>query len=126
MTLAPAMKERKRHEATWGAQEEAHRAIEKFTGRIQRQVLSHHAQQEAAAERIAVNDIRTVLESGAELEPYPDDPRGPSCLFVGCDQRGRWLHVLCGNFDRENLLIITVYEPRPPKWQDAWTRRRSQ
>ncbi len=27
--------ERKRHERTWGLQEEAHRAIEKFTGRIQ-------------------------------------------------------------------------------------------
>jgi hypothetical protein len=30
--------------------------------------------------------------------------------------------VLCGNFDRAQLLVITVYEPRPPKWQDAWTR----
>ncbi|MBI4517312.1 MAG: hypothetical protein HY699_16015 [Deltaproteobacteria bacterium] len=30
--------ERKRHEATWCAQGEAHRAIEKFTGRIQGRV----------------------------------------------------------------------------------------
>lgn len=84
--------------------------------------LSQHAQREAAAEEIGVDDIKSALESGAELEPYPDDPRGPSCLFVGRDQSGRWLHVLCGNFDRAKLLVITVYEPRPPKWQDAWTR----
>lgn len=68
------------------------------------------------------HDIKNGLESGAELEPYPDDPRGPSCLFVGRDQSGRWLHVLCGNFDRAQLLVTTVYEPRPPKWQDAWAR----
>jgi len=30
--------------------------------------------------------------------------------------------VLCGNFDRENLLIITVYLPLPPKWKDPFTR----
>jgi hypothetical protein len=85
--------------------------------------LSHHAQREAAAEQISVDDIKHAMLTGQELGPYPDDPRGPSCLLVGQDTSGRWLHVLCGNFDRTNVLIITVYLPQPPKWQDAWTRR---
>ena len=85
--------------------------------------LSQHAQQEAANEQISVDDINYAILTGRELEPYPHDPRGPSCLMVGRAQSGRWVHVLCGNFDHENLLIITVYLPQPPKWQDPWTRK---
>ena len=84
--------------------------------------LSQHAQKEAAEEQISVDDIKHTILIGQELEPYPHDPRGPSCLMVGQDSSGRWIHVVCGNFDREYLLVITVYLPRPPKWQDPWTR----
>lgn len=84
--------------------------------------LSQHAQKEAAEEQISVDDIKHVILTGRELEPYPRDPRGPSCLVVGQDLAGRWIHMVCGNFDRENLLIITVYLPQLPKWQDPWTR----
>ena len=84
--------------------------------------LSEHAQQEAAAEQISVDDIKHAILVGQALEPYPDDPRGPSCLMVGQDESSRWIHMLCGNFDRENLLIITVYLPRPPKWEDPFAR----
>jgi len=85
--------------------------------------FSQHAQREAAAEQISVDDVKQALLTGQELEPYPHDARGPSCLMVGQDEHDRWLHVLCGNFDRGNVLIITVYLPQPPKWQDPWTRR---
>lgn len=84
--------------------------------------LSQHAQKEAAEEQISVDDIKQTILTGRELEPYPHDPRGPSCLMVGQDHSDRWIHVVCGSFDRENLLIITVYLPQPPKWQDPWTR----
>jgi len=84
--------------------------------------LSQHAQQEAAAEQISVDDIKQAILTGQELEPYPHDPRGSSSLMVGQDRSGRWIHVLCGNFDREILLIITVYLPQPPKWRDPHTR----
>jgi hypothetical protein len=85
--------------------------------------LSQHAQQEAAMEQISVDDIKDAILFGRELEPYSTDSRGPSCLMVGQDRAGRWIHILCGNFDRGNLLIITVYLPRPPKWIDPFTRR---
>ena len=84
--------------------------------------LSQHAQKEAAEEQISVDDIKQAILTGRELEPYPRDPRGPSCLMVGQDHSGRWIHVVCGNFDREHLLTITVYLPQPPRWQDPWTR----
>lgn len=85
--------------------------------------LSHHAQIERGEEAIRIDDIVAAIVNGQELEPYPDDPRGPSCLFVGKGKNDRWIHVLCGNFDEDDLLIITVYLPKPPKWRDPFTRR---
>jgi hypothetical protein len=85
--------------------------------------LSHHSQIERGKEQIKVDDIVSAIINGRELEPYPDDPRGESCLIVGQGLDSRWLHVLCGNFHEEDLLIITVYIPRLPKWVDPFTRR---
>ena len=85
--------------------------------------LSHHAQIERGAERIRVDDIVAAISNGQELEPYPDDPRGESCLIVGQGLDSRWIHVLCGNFSDRDLLIITVYIPKLPKWKNPFTRR---
>jgi len=99
-----------------------------FLARVQAKVrqdkfeLSQHAQREAGAEMISVDDIKYAIFNGRELEPYPNDPRGPSCLIVGQDSSARWIHALCGNFDHENALIITVYVPQLPKWKDPFTR----
>jgi len=85
--------------------------------------LSHHAQIERGTERIRVDDIVAAISNGQELEPYPDDPRGESCLIVGQGLDSRWIHVLCGNFSDRDLLIITVYIPKLPKWKNPFTRR---
>ncbi len=85
--------------------------------------LSHHAQIERGEERIRIDDIIAAISNGQELEPYPDDPRGESCLLAGQGLDDRWIHVLCGNFYEKSLLIITVYIPKPPKWEDPLTRR---
>jgi len=86
--------------------------------------LSDHATDEAFEEAITVQDIRQALshDKGQALEPYPDDPRGPSCLFVRPAVDGRWIHVVAGGFDRERLIVITTYRPRPLKWKDPFTR----
>jgi hypothetical protein len=70
-------------------------------------LLSHHAQIERGEERIRIEDIVAAISNGQELEPYPDDPRGESCLIVGQGLDYRWIHVLCGNFYNRDLLIIT-------------------
>lgn len=84
--------------------------------------LSHHAQIERGKEKIRIDDIVAAISKGKELEPYPDDPRGESCLIVGQGLDSRWIHVLCGNFYDRDLLIITAYIPRAPKWKDPFTR----
>jgi len=85
--------------------------------------LSHHAQIERGKEKIRIDDIVAAISNGQELEPYPDDPRGESCLIVGQGLDSRWIHVLCGNFNDSDLLIITVYIPKPPKWKNPFIRR---
>ena len=86
--------------------------------------LSHHAQIERGEEQITVDDIVACILNGIELESYPNDPRGESCLIVGKDNRGQWLHIVCGAVCEELLLIITVYRPQLPKWSDPYTRRK--
>ena len=85
--------------------------------------LSHHAQIERGKEKIMVDDIVSAILNRREIELYPDDPRGESCLIVGQGLDLRWIHILCGNFHEEDLLIITVYIPEWPKWEDPFTRR---
>ena len=46
-------------------------------------LLSHHAQIERGQERIRIDDVVAAILNGQELEPYPDDPRGESCLIAG-------------------------------------------
>jgi hypothetical protein len=84
--------------------------------------LSHHAQIERGAEEITVDDIVACILLGIELESYPNDPRGESCLIVGKNTNDQWLHVVCGAFCEEHLVIITVYRPKLPKWLDPFTR----
>ncbi len=47
--------------------------------------MSHHVQIERGKEKIMVDDIVSAILNGRELEPYPDDPRGESCLIEGKD-----------------------------------------
>ncbi|OGF54589.1 MAG: hypothetical protein A2Z21_06875 [Candidatus Fraserbacteria bacterium RBG_16_55_9] len=90
-------------------------------GRIR---LSHHAQVERVNENIRTDDIVEALRNGQAVETYPNDPRGPSTLIAGQDKQSRWIHVVCGNFDQEYMLVITVYIPQLPKWKDPFTRER--
>jgi hypothetical protein len=86
-------------------------------------VISTHAYQEAADEKIDIAEIRDAILNDEMLEQYADTGRGESCLILGfVDERP--IHVICG-WRRESIVIITVYVPKLPKFQDPWTRRRS-
>ncbi len=82
--------------------------------------LSEHAHVERQAEHIAIKEIEETILSGEIIESYLKDPRGESVL-IGVKPKGRNLHVVCGKRD-DRILIVTVYEPKPPKWLDYKTR----
>lgn len=78
-------------------------------------LLTQHAQQEMVEEEVGLDEVYQALESGAVLENYPDHRRGACCLIGGYTLEGRALHVVCTTA-RAELIVITVYEPKPPKW----------
>jgi hypothetical protein len=84
--------------------------------------LSNHADEEAADESIDIAEIQAAILNDEILEHYQDTGRGESCLILGFVNQ-RPIHVVCG-WRRDKVVIITVYIPKPPKFIDAWTRRR--
>jgi len=74
--------------------------------------------------KIEAEEIEEAIFNGMIIEPYPDDPRGPSCLIMGFSNQNRPLHILCGKIDDNDILIITAYEPNPNEWEADWMRRK--
>jgi len=72
---------------------------------------------------VTVEDLLATLNEAQILEDYPDHRRGPCCLVLGKTEMGRSLHVVCTYVSRP-LVIITVYDPQPPKWVSPYERSR--
>ena len=68
-----------------------------------------------AEEEIAVDEVSKAIESAEIVEYYPHHRRGSCCLLHGTTRNNRHLHVVCTTAGPV-LIIITVYEPKPPKW----------
>jgi hypothetical protein len=77
--------------------------------------ITQHAQQEMVEEDITLDKVLQAMARGHILENYPEHRRGIGCLLNGLTQKSRPLHSACTTA-RPGLIIITVYEPKPPKW----------
>lgn len=102
--------------------------MEGILARIQKQAaalairVTQHAQEEMDDEDITLDEVLSAIANGQILEDYPEHLRGPCCLLYGRTQQGRPLHIVCTTA-QALLIIISVYEPRLPKWV-SFTRRR--
>ncbi|MBT9149449.1 MAG: DUF4258 domain-containing protein [Dehalococcoidia bacterium] len=83
---------------------------------------TQHAQQEMVEEDITLDEVLEAIATAQILENYPEHLRGACCLINGLTENGRPLHVVCTTV-RPVLIIITVYEPKPPKWITPARRR---
>jgi len=86
--------------------------------------ITQHAQQEMVEENIIFDEVLEAICTGEILENYPQHRRGPCCLLKGLSRNVRPLHIVCTT-TRPVLIIITVYEPKPPKWKTPTQRRGS-
>ncbi len=84
--------------------------------------VTQHALQEMAEDDVVLGDVLAAIRSGEILENYADHRRGPCCLLLGYTHEGRPLHVVCTTI-QPALVLITVYEPQPPKWVTPTQRR---
>jgi len=84
-------------------------------------LFSRHADAERVKDQLTFGQVKEALLTGEILEYYPDTGRGKSCLIPGFSSSIP-IHIVCG-WMKEKVVIITVYNPRPPKFIDPWTRR---
>ena len=85
--------------------------------------VTPHAQQEMAEEDILLSDVLEALQKAQILENYPEHRRGACCLVCGYTLMRRPLHIVCTT-EQPLLILITVYEPKPPKWETPTQRGR--
>jgi len=85
--------------------------------------ITQHAQQEMTEEDVTFDEVLDAIATAQILENYPEHRRGACCLPNGVTKKGRPLHIVCTTA-RPVLIIITVYEAKPPKWTTPTQRRR--
>jgi len=71
-----------------------------------------------------VDDIRSALENGDDIETRPDDLPYPARLVLGTCRQG-FLHVaIRDNLDDDEIIIETAYFPDPRLWESDFRSRR--
>lgn len=83
--------------------------------------ITAHAHQEMVEENISLEEVREVLLDAKIVENYPEHRRGACGLACGRTRSGRYVHVVCTT-SLEVAIVITVYEPRAPKWVTPFER----
>jgi hypothetical protein len=83
--------------------------------------VTMHALEAMSEEGVTLDEVLEAIGDSRILENYGEHRRGPCCLLYGRTSVGRDLHVVCttGN---PILIVITVYEPRPPKFRTPTER----
>ena len=87
-------------------------------------IISFTHTEKMRSRKIKAEDIEEAISKGEIIEPYPDDPRGASCLISGLTRKGRPLHIVCGRLEENEILIITAYEPDAEEWEADWKTRK--
>lgn len=86
-------------------------------------IFSAHALKRMFQRSISADDVVQVLDSGEIVEDYPNDFPYPSRLLLA-RVAGRFLHVVVAENAADNeLIIVSLYEPDPAKWDSEFKRR---
>jgi hypothetical protein len=92
--------------------------------KVGKYIISFTHTEKMRLRKIEAQDIEEAIYEGRIIEPYPDDPRGASCLILGLTNKGRPLHIVCGRLENNEILIITAYEPDAEEWEADWKTRK--
>ena len=86
-------------------------------------VWRDHAMRRLRERKITRDDVRSAIYNGEIVEERPEGYPTPSCLILGSNISGRYLHVVCGLMD-EFVYIISAYYPDPERWEFDFTTRK--
>jgi len=87
-------------------------------------IISFSHTEKIRQRKITAKEIEGAICERTIIEPYPNDPRGASCLILGFTGKDRPLHVVCGRLEDDEILIITAYEPDQKEWEGDWKTRK--
>jgi hypothetical protein len=74
---------------------------------------------------ITDQEVYEAICTGEVIETYPDDTPYPSVLLFGMTATKRPLHTVCAYDDEaDRVVIVTVYQPDPRRWEDYRRRKR--
>ena len=70
--------------------------------------------------------VEQALVEGDVIEDYPQEHRTlPDCLMLGFSSGGEPIHAVVALDEKlDRLLVVTIYEPDPERWDDDWKTRR--
>ncbi len=85
---------------------------------------SRHAMERMFERAVSPETVARIVREGVRIAEYPGDRPYPSFLLLGFDA-GRPIHVVVGYHAKRNeVYIITVYEPNREIWSDDFSTRR--
>jgi hypothetical protein len=86
--------------------------------------ITDHADEEAQADRLTLDEIYFSVLHGEIIELYESDKPYPSCLIYGMTESGVVVHsVWAYNIESRWAVLVTVYRPDPRRWND-WKERK--
>lgn len=85
--------------------------------------ITEHARLRMVERGITVNDIIRCIDTGEIIEQYENDKPFPSCLILGADIDGEYIHVVVSH-DSEWIYLITAYHPDAEVWEPDFKSRK--
>ena len=90
-----------------------------------RVLITDHADEEAQADALSMDEVYFSVMHGDIIEQYADDKPYPSCLIYGRSFAGDEIHsVWAYNVKTRWAVLITVYRPDPKRWINGHKRRK--
>jgi len=87
--------------------------------------LKVHAVVQMEERGIGVEDVRTALDNGEDIEDRPGEVPYPARLVLGLCRLGA-LHVAVrDNIDDDEIIVETAYQPDPALWEPDFKTRRT-
>lgn len=85
-----------------------------------------HAIIQMEERRLTVDDIRTALANGDDIETRSSEDPYPARLVLGMCRVGALHIAVRDNIEEDEIIIETAYQPDPVLWEpDFKTRRKS-
>lgn len=80
-------------------------------------MITEHARIRLFERNITIDDVICCVENGKIIEQYENDKPFPSCLILGVELKGKYIHVVV-SCNEDYIYLITAYYPDEQLWQD--------